>query len=119
MDAITIETARASRQAAKPEEEQEGFPIPECCPYERSSDLAKVFAVLYAHRGTGIAWLDAVACYRRWTLKDINRANYDVQLVVEGKGLPKGAQLQWVVNSSTIMLRLGERPAKPETRRQA
>ena len=68
------------------------FPIPPCTPFPRSSDFAKLFAILYAHRKTGIRRGVLCEFYCQWTLKDINKANHDLSPFVS-----KGTADGWIV----------------------
>jgi hypothetical protein len=61
------------------------FPIPECSPFDPKSDYAKVFAILFAFRETGISWLNLVACHRAVSGKPKTLAEKDVGAVISAK----------------------------------
>ncbi len=61
------------------------YPIPDCVPYRASSSYAKAWAILYAHRGTGIAKSDLIQKYRALTSKPLKNCDFDVHVVTSPK----------------------------------
>ena len=83
---------------AKPAQPVVAFPIPSCSPFPPSSDFAKIFAILYAHRQTGISMEAFVLCYRRWSLKDKPQADFDL-----GSFISLGKTGGWIVERNGVV----------------
>ena len=69
-------------------------------PFPPSSDSAKVFAILLAHKDTGISMQGLVEFYMRCSFKDKPQADYEV-----GKVLSVGIKDGWIkIHDSLIIL---------------
>lgn len=92
------------------------FPIPDCSPFDPSNGYAKLFAILYEYRNVGISRPDLLLCYKNWTSKDVNAANYEVInfLSVIAKGIP-GTPYWIAERDGKIKLHLEPKPVAGET----
>lgn len=65
------------------------YPIPEICPYRHSGDApsgyAKCWAILFAHRASGISKPALIEKYRAWTGKPQKNAEFDCHVVTSPK----------------------------------
>jgi hypothetical protein len=97
---------RAAKTTAKPASNV-AYPIPDFCPYRHAdgkpSGYAMVWAILYAHRDTGISKSDLTARYRAWCRKPWKRCGFDVHIVTTPRedgschrSAAKAAQHYWV-----------------------
>lgn len=57
------------------------YPIPDCVPYRPASGYAQVWAILHAHRQSGISKKDLIEKYRVSSGKPEQNCGYDVQVV--------------------------------------
>ena len=75
---------RAKAEASKPSSGA-AYPMPEHLPYRQSSGYAQVFAILYAHRQSGISKPDLIAKYKAWSGKPEKNCQFDVHVVCSSK----------------------------------
>lgn len=79
---VAIETDKANGKNEKNKPAcPSAYPIPDCVPYRKTSGYAQVWAILHAHRQSGISKKDLIEKYRVSSGKPEQNCGYDVQVV--------------------------------------
>ena len=81
MKAIPGKKPKAEKSVGKKPVGKGAYPIPDCVPYRPSSDYAKAWAILYAHREKGISRSDYIERYRAWVGKPLKNCEFDCHVV--------------------------------------
>jgi len=86
------------------------FPMPECVPFRPSSGYAMAWAILYAHKGTGISKPDLISKYKAWSQKPDRNCQFDVAVVISPnedgsshRSASKAAQSYWVERQNSFL----------------
>jgi hypothetical protein len=105
---------KAAKASAKPAGKKTAgavaYPIPDCTPYRESSGYAQVWAILHAHKDTGISKTDLTAKYKAWCKKPDANCGFDVHVVISPRedgschrSAAKAAQTYWVERENDFL----------------
>jgi hypothetical protein len=106
---------KAAKASAKPATGKKtagavAYPLSDCIPYRESSGYAQVWAILHAHKDTGISKTDLTAKYQAWCKKPLKNCQFDVHVVISPKedgschrSAAKAAQSYWIQRENDFL----------------
>lgn len=78
---LAVKKPKAEKSVSKKPAGKGMYPIPDCVPFRPSSDYAKAWAILFAHREKGISRADFIERYRAWVGKPLKNCEFDCHVV--------------------------------------